>query len=367
MSLLFKNYSKTHLKSVDFGVAEISLVNPRGNLKDALLEYVKYIYDQHVSLINGVHSSIKYDWGQPADFTGKPDYKPYDPYVWIPLVLPVGNNTFIDVNYPATYKVQELFGKNYEHTIPSLDLSEIEMRIQKLKGSLPFLFEQKVDDVYRIYEATFFSKSNPLFYIFRLCTDLNIKFMVPIDNQINYYYALSNVTYNTACTLFTLKNKYNIPRPITINRNIYKNSSVNIWYNNSGNSTGNFWLPINDFNLVCPAYPDCPNENSTFVTALGYVLKKIYLSQNLYDSVTQTNSPSNGIDKLLGKHSISTEQFPYLSVLTNTSVEYDIIVRDIDDLVDKYKMADSILGISYSESCEIGYELGKLIGTTMVG
>jgi hypothetical protein len=348
-NLLFTNYSLNHLKSIDFNIAQVN------NVDELVISFVKFIYDDNKKLLE--QNLTNFEWGQPADYMGKPDYKPDNKLEWIPLVLPTGNFVLqlptIDINYNNTFKVQQY--NIVDQPVNNYDV--IENKILEFKNKLPLSLEIE-NDINKIYKYSFYNNLNIVSYMCKLCQKLNIKFNIQLDNQILVLYKLSILAFNTYNIIFTLKHKYKIPRPITIIRNFYKNNNYRIWYNNQIGQ-GNIWLPINDFNIVCPPYPDCPNENSVFVTVLGLYLKSIFQSQNLFDKVTKING------RLLGCHYVTTKKFKYLTYLSGDKYKFNITIKDIDELMTNVIEAPSKLGISFGESCNIGKELGELIFTNL--
>jgi len=390
MTTLYANYSHSNLRLCD-----VFLEDPNININHINLihELAKLHIDGKRIIIDSIKKTYNNDqWGIPSDITGKPDFKPKNPCIFEPLVIP--NGTFvddagfpiIDINYSSTFDVCSYNDKNFGDNICSIiniksdQFNYInDMVISSwdngIKSEINNILEisQKLDIKQKtIADFLTFHGNDTLpisgFWMI-IAMNMSQRFNQSFENDILMYYCLSLAIFDGTISYHSLKSKYNIARPIQLVRYYLNDISIKSWI--STVNIGAKWIPYQPLTAISPASPDVVCENSVISHISTTIIEWWFKTSKLYDPFITVLLPNPHIlskslpieNKVIRIGEFIFNKGP-ISMEKNINSTDNIILnyKTIHNLKDDCNMATLYAGITTAKSVEIGKKIGDDIG-----
>jgi hypothetical protein len=390
MTAIYPNYTHINLRLCD-----VFLEDPNININyiNLIQEMAKLHIDGKRPLIDSIKKSHSVpQWGFPSDITGKPDFKPKNPCLFEPLVIP--NGTFInddgypiiDINYSNTFEVCDYTDKcleNYSGLIVNINSEQFSyinnMVVTNWENGLQLDINKIIEiseklDIKQKTIADFltFHGNDTLpisgFWII-ISMHMSQRYNQSFENDILMYFCLSLGIYDGIISSHNLKSKYNIPRPIQLIRHFLKDIKLKSWLPNI--NIGSKWIPFQPLTKVSPASPDVVCENTVISHISAYIIEWWFKTSKLYDPLLTVLLPNPHIlSKSLPIENKVIRIGEFIFNKGPISIEKNVIVSDniilhyntIHNLKDDCNNACLFAGISTNQSIEIGKKIGDTIG-----
>ena len=389
LSSIYPDFNKNKYKITDFGIKDIkltSIIVQRINL------WGSNHYTGKQSELDKLTDS-KYYTGFLADVTGNTDFIPENPNKWINLIVPNGSYTenglpVIDINADSTFKLQSFNCKDFwlnrgfsinPSNEPIIDLST------KIIKSWDTGLNTETDTLLKIYEnlddrkkmiSELFSLDNPEsisipgFWVITAMM-LSQKNSQTIENDIIMFFILGAGIYDASIAAWTIKSKYEQPRPISIIRLFLKEKCIASWNpSRSFQIEGKKWLPYQSLTTVSPSHPDGADINTVFSVVSGSLLEWWFNSINLNNSFKLFYLPNPQlISTILNKQYKTFSLGEFCIEKGSSKIEPDITpaqttvlkYASIKELVDDISLSSLYGGISWPHTIQNSNELGNWV------
>ena len=389
LSSIYPDFNKNKYKITDFGIKDIkltSIIVQRINL------WGSNHYTGKQSELDKLTDS-KYYTGFLADVTGNTDFIPENTNKWINLIVPNGSYTenglpVIDINADSTFKLQSFNCKDFwlnrgfsinPSNEPIIDLSP------KIIKSWDTGLNTETDTLLKIYEnlddrkkmiSELFSLDNPEsisipgFWVITAMM-LSQKNSQTIENDIIMFFILGAGIYDASIAAWTIKSKYEQPRPISIIRLNLKEKIIASWNpSRSFQIEGKKWLPYQSLTTVSPSHPDGADINTVFSVVSGSLLEWWFNSINLNNSFKLFYLPNPQlISTILNKQYKTFSLGEFCIEKGSSKIEPDITpaqttvlkYASIKELVDDISVSSLYGGISWPHTIQNSNELGNWV------
>ena len=389
LSSIYPDFNKNKYKITDFGIKDIkltSIIVQRINL------WGSNHYTGKQSELDKLTDS-KYYTGFLADVTGNTDFIPENTNKWINLIVPNGSYTenglpVIDINADSTFKLQSFNCKDFwlnrgfsinPSNEPIIDLSP------KIIKSWDTGLNTETDTLLKIYEnlddrkkmiSELFSLDNPEsisipgFWVITAMM-LSQKNSQTIENDIIMFFILGAGIYDASIATWTIKSKYEQPRPISIIRLNLKEKIIASWNpSRSFQIEGKKWLPYQSLTTVSPSHPDGADINTVFSVVSGSLLEWWFNSINLNNSFKLFYLPNPQlISTILNKQYKTFSLGEFCIEKGSSKIEPDITpaqttvlkYASIKELVDDISVSSLYGGISWPHTIQNSNELGNWV------
>ena len=390
MTALYSNYSHINLRMCDVFLED---PNINTNYINIIQELARLHIEGKKSLIDSIKNVNKTaQWGFPLDITGKPDFKPKNPCIFEPIVIPNGsfvdNNGYpiIDINYSNTFDIYS-YNDRYLGDNPGLIVNIKSEQFNYIDNMIVLQWENGIQlDICNILDVsekldikqktiadflTFHGADTlPLsgFWLI-IALQMSQRYNQSFENDILMYFCLSIGIYDGTFASHGIKCKYNIPRPIQFIRHYLKDIKVKNWVPAVDN--GSKWIPYQPLTNVSPASPGAICENTVISHISTTIIEWWFKTSKLYDPLLTVLIPNPHLlskslpfeNKLIRIGEFIFNKGP-ISIEKNINISNSVILcyNTIHHLKEDCDKAGIYAGISTNQSVEIGKKTGDHIG-----